>query len=195
MSNYIYYNGELYHYGVKGMKWGERKVEKLNQKIKQQTAERKMLRQTKGVSSIEYRKKSEQLYLNKQRRDLEQAKLNNDNIAKTIAKGNLKEAKLSIRYGGPHAFNSSRLKKPIYGYDLSKDESEALNFKQAERNERISKAATVGKVAATTALAVLGPLAVTTVINQAIYYKKTGRFAKMKVGFDFKKWQWNSLLY
>lgn len=25
MSNYIYVNGELYHYGVKGMKWGRRK--------------------------------------------------------------------------------------------------------------------------------------------------------------------------
>lgn len=25
MNNYIYYNGELYHYGVPGMKWGHRK--------------------------------------------------------------------------------------------------------------------------------------------------------------------------
>ena len=25
MSNYIYYNGELYHHGVKGMRWGHRK--------------------------------------------------------------------------------------------------------------------------------------------------------------------------
>ena len=195
MSNYIYYNGELYHYGVKGMKWGERKVEKLNEKIKTQSAERKLLRETKGVPSLAYRKKSEQLYLTKQKRDIAKAKLDNDPVSKVVAQGRLKEAKLAIKYGGPNSFNAPNLKKPIYGYDLSSKEMEALNTKQFERSNRIDRASRIGKVASTTALAVLGPLAVSTAINQVKYYKKTGRLAKMKVGFDFKKWQWNSLLY
>ena len=30
MSEYIYYNGELFHYGIKGMRWGVRKLNRIN---------------------------------------------------------------------------------------------------------------------------------------------------------------------
>lgn len=43
MSNYIVQNSELYHYGVKGMKWGRRRYH--NEERKQQKAERKQQRQ------------------------------------------------------------------------------------------------------------------------------------------------------
>ena len=42
MANYVVYNGELYHYGVKGMKWGVRKTQNQAKKDAKEFARAKM---------------------------------------------------------------------------------------------------------------------------------------------------------
>lgn len=44
MSNYIYYNGELYHFGVKGMRWGQRKRQAREEYNKEVDERRKAIR-------------------------------------------------------------------------------------------------------------------------------------------------------
>lgn len=52
MSNYVYYNGELYHYGVKGMKWGVRKSPEVQAVNKAYKSELGALRRERFKQSV-----------------------------------------------------------------------------------------------------------------------------------------------
>lgn len=85
--NYIYYNGELYHYGVKGMKWGVRKkpeiLNRISGRIKKSRENEKTYRDK--LSAIQNRKRSG---LSKIRddSDLKRFEYRNQSLAKRAGK-------------------------------------------------------------------------------------------------------------
>ena len=79
MSDYILYNGELYHYGVKGMKWGVRKSQNKNGSLIK--ADKK--RQDKGRADKQRKERSEK-------------------IRKTVHKGVEKTAQVMTKVGSAY---------------------------------------------------------------------------------------------
>ena len=140
MSDYILTNnGELYHYGVKGMKWGRRKLDRLNAKASKINDRRKQTRMQKGASSNAYRQQSYKLYEVKSKAKLQEAKLNSDPVGKVIAKNQIKDIKKIRRMNGPGFYDYDM--RPIYG-NLSKEENKALRIKDFNigiRHEKIKK--------------------------------------------------------
>ena len=59
MSNYIIHNGELYHHGVKGMKWGVRRSSEVRSVNKAYKKELRDLSTERKISSIKNRMKYE----------------------------------------------------------------------------------------------------------------------------------------
>ena len=109
MSNYIYKDGELYHFGVKGMKWGVRKDEdkkSFKQRVKQEKAEIKSLKKQADEAMEETRKSAffqaramidHETLQKKLRRRLEENgnNLDDEQVQKLIKKASLREKIIS----------------------------------------------------------------------------------------------------
>lgn len=91
-SQYMHGYNELYHYGVPGMKWGKRKA-KYDVEIAKLQERQKHLRTNRGVTSAKFQKTALKLDKMKAKRELLDAKINQDDVAKAKAKEKLKGAK------------------------------------------------------------------------------------------------------
>lgn len=96
MANYIYYNGELYHHGVPGMRWGVRRAQKRAAGI-QRTGAKKgwsddavevakiKTKKVKQMSNAELRKLNERNQLEITNRELKQKQnIGNRSVQKFI---------------------------------------------------------------------------------------------------------------
>lgn len=83
MANYIYHNGELYHYGIPGMRWGVRRAEKRAARIQRKGAKKGWsddaitvaaikTKKVKQMSNAELKKLNERNQLEITNRDLKQ---------------------------------------------------------------------------------------------------------------------------
>lgn len=120
---YHYYSGsvysdELYHYGVPGMKWGQRRRQaKINKlQAKQQARVKSGL-----VTSERFRKTALKLNTLKAKQNLQKAKNNKDKVGKKVAKEALKKAKRTEDL------------RDVRGMNLSKKDRAALADVEATR--------------------------------------------------------------
>lgn len=162
MSNYIYVNGELYHYGVKGMKWGVRRspeVQAVNKRYKEEL-------------------KPHQKELRSKNRTVSLKKLAYDSV---IGRSTLTD----IGAYADKAVNRREYKQrrkelqEKYEPEFQKAKSQAekrLAEEKAQKNtpEAIAKRKAAGKKAAIGAVAAIGTMAVATLIADASFKKEKG---------------------
>jgi hypothetical protein len=161
MSEYVLYNGqlftedELYHHGIKGMKWGVRRsqeqLDRLAGRIKKQEGELNEIERRKGVASSSYSKKARNLYLTKTKYNLEKAKQSNNTDKIRSVKADVKQAKIWKKKGMANS-STSELRK-VYGNKVTKQnvgEIKVNEYTTAERTRKGKKAAgiTIGTIGA-----------------------------------------------
>lgn len=162
MSDYIYYDGELYHYGVKGMKWGVRRspeVQAVNKRYKEEL-------------------KPHQKELRSKNRTVSLKKLAYDSV---IGRSTITD----IGAYADKAVNRREYKQKRkelqekYEPEFQKAKSQAekrLAEEKAQKNtpEAISKRKAAGKKAAIGAVAAMGAITVTSLIANHSIKKEFG---------------------
>ena len=97
MSNYIYCNGELYHYGIPGMRWGVRRAQKRSARIERKgkrngwsddaiDVSKIRAKKVKQMSNAELRKLNERNQLEVTNRDLKQKQNRGKRAVQTFIK-------------------------------------------------------------------------------------------------------------
>ena len=104
---------ELYHYGVKGMKWKNHRYVKYENKVQKRQIKLDAIKNRHGVTSHEYREAAKQLNVLKSKRDLVDAKLGKDKNKILEAKEKVRTAKF-IRDNGAHKITDKQM-KDIFG--------------------------------------------------------------------------------
>lgn len=152
---------ELFHYGVKGMKWGVSRYNRLSQKVKAGENKREDILKTKRYDSNAYIKKSRKLYLDKARLNLAKAKIKGSIEDIEIAKDDVKTAKIIKKYGtnGPVNFYNN-IKRSVYGEKLTKKQIEHLSNKDYKSFIVKSNAKKASVIASRAALGVIGAMPV-----------------------------------
>lgn len=132
------YNGvgsdELYHYGVKGMKWGEKRVAKLDAKVKKLQAKRDARIAKKGIMSRSARRAATKQAVASAKLDLKKAKLKGDKLDKVIAKEDLKTAKSNRRDFNLDSATDRDIKR-AYGNKISSKDILAIRAKDKRRRK------------------------------------------------------------
>lgn len=162
MSNYIYYNGELYHHGVKGMKWGVRRspeVQAVNKRYKEEL-------------------KPHQKELRSKNRTVSLKKLAYDSVIgrNTITSIGAYADKRDNR----REYNQKKKElqeKYEPEFQKAKQQAESRLAKEKAQNntsESTAKIKSIGKKAAIGAVAAIGTVAVATLIADASFKKDYG---------------------
>ena len=157
MSNYIYCNGELYHYGVKGMKWGVRRSPEVQAVSKRYKEELKPHRKelNRKNSTVTLKKIGYETVLGERSVLLDMGAYadKRDNIR------NYKQKKKDLQEKYEPEFKKAQSK-------AEKRLADEKAKKEADRNtlEAIVKRKAAGKKAAIGAVATIGGIAVATLI-------------------------------
>lgn len=116
MSDYIIHNGELYHYGVKGMKWGRRRDARKTYKNAKNKAFSKY---EKEINDIEKSYKKGQM-LSKKDQDREARAESNYQKEVSKAKSDYTQAKKNIKEEHKQSKNDAAANKKKYRVDTKK---------------------------------------------------------------------------
>lgn len=162
MSNYIYVNGELYHYGVKGMKWGVRRspeVQAVNKRYKEEL-------------------KPHQKELRSKNRTVSLKKLAYDSV---IGRNTITDiGAYADKRDNRREYNQKKKElQEKYEPEFQKAKSQAekrLAEEKAQKNtpEAIAKRKATGKKAAIGAVAAIGTLTVATLLADSTLKEQYG---------------------
>lgn len=173
-TEYIIVNGELYHYGVPGMKWGHRRAQKREERINRRISKIENTRKLNAATN-EYNNTNSKLNYSKpkQAKKLNRALADNKAAYDTTEVDNKyaiarQKAKLDKNYKqsaefkqAKQAFRKQTTQRLIYG-ELGHQKIESL--KNQGNSERKAKA----KVICSQILAGIGAVAVSTAIGYAM---------------------------
>ena len=138
---------ELYHYGIPGMKWGHRKIDRLKKKQND-------LQRNNQVGTKKYIDTSNKLYLAKKKAALKKAKKSGNTVTIQNTKDAVRLAKLGKDLGAGYLDGTSF--KSVYGYSKTSKEGRAItsvSYDVHNNQDRASRALkTIGRIGITAAI-------------------------------------------